>query len=291
MDRLTKTIPPMDVDVAQTLLLEAKQIMDEQGVVFFLRQGTCLGAVRDGAFIPWDDDLDIGSIFGLHGLTRQSVEPVAAAFRDHGYHVKVSSAGRDTWLGMMKHNMRIDWFCYKERRGSIVHFPAVPIPIRLFRDLKEIDFLGEKFLVPNPPEEYLRFKYGPNWMTPKRIGYEKDVVDNVPEGPIHGRAGRLRQFLTTHVLPNRAARLLVLDERGAPVPAAEVTVVGLGRSRTNGKGHARFYLPADDMYAVVVRSGDHEEVLYEEELAPGKTYVYRPDPSRTAGRIFVLSEE
>ncbi len=290
MDHLTKTIPPMDMGAAESLLLEAKQIMDEQGVVFFLRQGTCLGAVRDGAFIPWDDDLDIGSIHGLHGFRRESVEPVAAAFRNHGFHVRISTAGRDTWLGLMKQNIRIDWFCYTVRRESIVHFPGVAIPIRLFKELKEIDFLGEKFLVPNPPEEYLRFKYGPNWMTPKRIGYEKDVVDSVPEGPIPGRAGRLKQFLVTHTLPNRAAKLLVLDEQGEPVPGAEVTVVGFGKSRANNQGRASFYLPTEDMYALVVRFGGLEEVLYEEEMAPGKTYVYRPDPSQSAGRIFILSQ-
>ena len=291
MDRLTRTIPPMDVGVAESLLLEAKRIMDEQGVVFFLRQGTCLGAIRDGAFIPWDDDLDIGSIFGLHGFKKESVEPVAAAFRGHGYHVRISRAGRDTWLGMMKHNVRIDWYCYRQQRGNIVHFPGVPIPVRLFRDLKEIDFLGERFLAPNPPEEYLRFKYGPDWMTPKRIGYEKDVVDNLPGGPVAGRPGRLAQFLFTRIMPRRLVTITVLDEGGAPVPGAEVTVVGLGRFRTNGKGHARFHVPTKDMYAVVVRFVGGEEVLYEEELAPGKTYVYRPDPLRPAGRIFVLSEE
>ena len=36
---------------------------------------------------------------------------------------------------------------------------------------------------------------------------------------------------------------------------------------------------------------DREEVLYEEQLAPGRRYVYRPDAERPAGRIFVLTEE
>ena len=64
------------------------------------------------------------------------------------------------------------------------------MPATLFTHPREIEFLGEKFFVPNPPEEYLRLKYGAQWMVPRKAGeYEEDVVahnhDDLPEDHPH----------------------------------------------------------------------------------------------------------
>ena len=291
MDHLERTIPPMDLGDAERLLREARGVFEQHGVVFFLRQGTCLGAVRDGALIAWDDDLDLGSIIGLHGFTEDMIEPTVETLRAHGCYVEVFHAGLYTSVKIMKYRIRIDWQCYRVVKGTIAHYPGVPFPVGLFAELAEVDLIGAKFLVPSPPEEYLRFKYGPDWATPKQVGYEKDVLDNMPEGTVPGRPGRLRQFLAVHLFPRQAARLLVLDGDGNPVPGAEVIVAGLNRSRTNRRGVARFYLAGADHYALAVTAGGREEVLYEEALSPGRMYVYRPDPARPAGRYFVLTEQ
>lgn len=36
-----------------------KDVCDAEGLSFYLSYGTCLGAVRHGDFIPWDDDVDV----------------------------------------------------------------------------------------------------------------------------------------------------------------------------------------------------------------------------------------
>ena len=282
---------PLDISAAEGMLREFKQIMDGLGVVFFLRQGTCLGAVRDNAFIPWDDDLDLGSVLGLHGLTEKSIGPVADAFRNNGYFVKAEQNAHYVGLAMMKSSLRTDWTACRIIDDSIYQFPGVRAPVKLFTQLREIDFIGETFLVPNPPEEYLRFKYGEGWMTPKRTGYEKDIMAMIPESPLPGNAGTLRQFLSRHILRWRACRLRVLDSEGEPVSGAEVVIAGLGLSKTNTQGYARFYLPRDELYALVIRHDSHEEVLYQENMTPGGTYVYRPDPSSSSGRLLALSSE
>ena len=128
-------------------------------------------------------------------------------------------------------------------------------------------------------------------MVPKQTGYEKDVIDLIPETLLSGRGPRWKQFLGKHILRWRCSRLRVLDQDENPVPDAEVKVVGVGRFDTDKQGYAKFNLPCDDWYAVVVRRDDNEEVLYMERLAQGKTYLYRPDPLTDSGRLTILSEE
>ena len=98
----------MDMATAETVLKEAKQILDQLGLVFFLRHGTCLGAVRDKAFIEWDDDLDIGSVIGLHGLTEELVHKAAEVFEENGFDVKVKVNELNLSVDMQKSGTQLD---------------------------------------------------------------------------------------------------------------------------------------------------------------------------------------
>jgi hypothetical protein len=286
LEQSYQSLHPMDPDTALTVLMEVKKIFDQLGVIFFLRQGTCLGAIRDKGFIPWDDDLDLGSVIGLHGFTEKQVDPIIVAFKELGFYTKLERYQEYLEIAMMKSNIRIDWTCYRIVGDNIIHFPGVPIPVNLLTRLKEIEFVGDNFLVPNPPEDYLSAKYGPNWMIPKSSGYEKDILAMIPDLPI-----QQRQSANGENSESSATRVRIFDQHGEPVKDALVRVARHGIFRTNEQGYAKFHLPEKNWYSLVINHSSHEEVLYQERLAQGITYVYRPDSSTTSGRMMILSQE
>ena len=291
----TTVFEPMDMPIAETLLKEAKQILDQLGLVFFLRHGTCLGAVRDQAFIPWDDDIDIGSVIGLHGLTEALVEEAAVEFRKHGYAAGIIDSELHLSVDLKKSGVQMDWTCYRIIDDSIYQWPVVKIPARLHENLKEIDFLGTTFMVPNPPEEYFRLKYGPDWMTPKETGdFEQDVLDLMDDRSDPSDSKNSLQLADQRDANLHTGSLKVLGFDGEAATGVEVTLApttvltGLDKANTNEDGYVYFRLPEEASYVVAVQLGDSKEILYWEELKPGIEYLYTPDSAHPTGRAHAL---
>ena len=288
---------PMDMPTAESLLKEAKTILDQLGIDFFLRHGTCLGAVRDQAFIPWDDDLDIGSVIGLHGLTEKKVYETAEAFKENGYNMKVIDSDLHLSVDLKKFGIQMDWTCYRIIDDSIYQWPVIKIPVSLHVNLKPIKFLGETFMVPNPPEEYFRLKYGPNWMTPKEAGgFEQEVLDLMEEVSSTGNDNSRGVLLLSdkHDPKNHNSSLKVVDYEGQPFTEASVSLAattvltGLDKSDTDENGYVYFCIPEEACYVVAIQSNEYNEILYLEELSPGINYIYTPDPEHPSGRMNAL---
>ena len=286
-----KSPKPMDPAAASDYLRDVKRILDKHGAVFFLASGTCLGAIRENRFIPWDDEMDVGSVIGLHGLTEETIERVIATFTENGYYTHIDRSFSKVGISAVKSSIRLDWSCFHIINDHIFQYPGIKTPIKLFTQLKEINFIDEKLLVPNPPEDYLRIKYGPDWKIPKAAGFEKDVVQQIADYDLLKRRHRIQQFLNKHILRWRSGSIRIIDHEGKPVNAAEVVITGVDRLKTNKQGYVRLYVPDENYYAVVVRYGNHEEVLYNEVLTPGAGYVYKPGPEPNKVRAMALIRE
>lgn len=159
----------MDMGLAKIVLLEVKKVLDVLQVEFFLNFGTCLGAIREQNFIDIDFDIDLG-IKHLHLLPKLNV--IKSVFDVLGYetHYLASPYSYNRMLKLEKFNIRVDLINWDLHKGFYFN-PIQPsgechvIPQKLFDNLVEIDFLGEKFKIPSPVEEYLVLLYGENWRT------------------------------------------------------------------------------------------------------------------------------
>jgi hypothetical protein len=80
---------PLDPALAVRRMKEVKAIFDRLGVVFWLGSATCLGAVREGGFIPWDDETDTASVIGLHGLIERRFDDVVREVESAGFYAHV----------------------------------------------------------------------------------------------------------------------------------------------------------------------------------------------------------
>ena len=277
LDRILEARAPVDTGASAIALSEVKAVFDAANVTFFLRQGTCLGAVREQAIIPWDEDVDVGTVVGLHGFTEDMVEPLMEKFRGMGFLTRCDRTDHYLYIPLVKPGVRIDWCVYFIMGDAIFMYPASRVPLRFLTEFAEVDFLGDRYRLPNPPEEYLEIKYGPDWRTPKRPGdFEDDILRMIPETTAPGHAGRLRQFLERLFLRRPVTRIRIMDWEGRLVPDAEVSVAGFGVTRADAGGEVRLYLPMKDYYAITVTFGDHRGILYVETVEPGARYSYRP---------------
>ena len=269
---------PLDPVIAAEILKEVKRIFDDQGIVFWLGSGTCLGCIRENRFIPWDDEMDTASVIGMHGLDEKTVYRIANVFKRNGFYPRIRNNPRYMSVAFVKDGIRTDWTCHRIIDGGAIEFPGVKLPLHIFTQPMEVEFIGQKFRVPNPPEEYLSLKYGPEWRTPKGPGFESDVVMKIGHSDNLNLWGKLQRVLSMGMFPRANSSVKIFDRDGRLVRGAEVIVAGLGRLKTDRDGVAKFYVPHTSCYAMAIRYEKHQEILYEEWLSPSINYIYRPGP-------------
>ena len=174
-------------------LARAHTVLKGTGVSYFFDYGTFLGLIRDGGFIPNDDDIDLSILPG-------SAEPqcLLRAFIETGY-------------GYV-HGFRMDGVLYEftvrdpsgltldvffparvsDKPGWMVGYDTFWEPTRKYPSetantvvetlyrvpnaLRTVSYRGVEVFVPCDAETLLREEYGPNWRVPDPTFVAREVM-------------------------------------------------------------------------------------------------------------------
>lgn len=63
------------------MLIEFDRICQKYGIKYSIESGTLFGAVRDGGFIPWDDDVDVS-------MTRKEYNKFLSVYQRELYSIR-----------------------------------------------------------------------------------------------------------------------------------------------------------------------------------------------------------
>lgn len=165
-------------------------VFKKYNVRAFLAYGAVLGAIREGDFIKWDDDIDLAIVDPIDFKTRKDIgwdllnigfhtQPIAFNVfgrmeqGEHGY-----NGDGETGIIVNERGFKFSIFFYKEteceKHGReyvcIPKLGAVPLlctPLKFYTNPDTVKLHGEHFMVPGPVKEYLEYTYG-DYMTPKK---------------------------------------------------------------------------------------------------------------------------
>lgn len=176
---LSLTVKSRQIDpiLALAILDDVKKVLDDLNIVWWLESGTCLGAVREKGFIEHDKDIDLGIFEKDIIKIPQIIEGLHAVGFE--YITSMKMPGNGPVITTTRNDIQIDLFFFYEDNDKMWHTVYCfdqnknPFPVkhvlekRWFDELKSINFLGRQVLIPNPPEEYLKHRYG-DWRIPRK---------------------------------------------------------------------------------------------------------------------------
>lgn len=165
----------MDIERAKEVLLKLREDLDSRGVDFWLREGTLLGAVRDGEFFEWEHDIDISiraddwpSDLPNHWTVRYKWWPERQRIVNGATQCSIRANPESE--GSPSIDVMLQYHCPSRGVYLTLERPwggsmRTSIPTYFMDTPNYIDFLGTQFRIPLYPEMVLQSIYG-DWRTP-----------------------------------------------------------------------------------------------------------------------------
>lgn len=155
-------------------LLDANSILNSLGIRCWLTDGTLLGFFREKDLIEHDRDVDLGV------RIEDYTDGIIPEFGKQGFELKyvLGEKRQGLELSFIRAGAKVDLFFFYREGDRMWHGAWQGIDkgrkrnlIKYYYDafdLREAEFLGEKFFVPADTLKYIETKYGRDWRTPIR---------------------------------------------------------------------------------------------------------------------------
>ena len=179
-------------------LKQLKDIFDSCRVPFVMQEGNVLGYARYKDIMEWDLDIDIGV---YTKISEKKKAELLRALRLGGCGIGKNESG-DFIYG--KRNVKLNlWFWHREGDFFVAR-PKTSDKIFIlkaehFLHPKEIDFLGRKFLIPDPLDGYLDLRYGKNWK-------HTIITDDAKWKEVEKKIKKTQKLMPWHEFPTSSGR-------------------------------------------------------------------------------------
>jgi len=160
-------IRQLNTKVCEENILLFNKIMNENGIFYWLSEGTALGVIRENRILPWDDDVDVSFYYTYHDIFIKKALPL---LRKNGF-ILSRVENKSNFISLSRKNEKIDIDIVQKGNNCVAPktkntgYSTSCDELIPYLNIKPITFLNTIFNVPG--EEYLEYLYGKDWKTPK----------------------------------------------------------------------------------------------------------------------------